>query len=50
MNRKDNDIKEKIIKGLDLTYLKLIRTKKERNLELVISDKGKIIWLQAKDC
>lgn len=50
MTKKDNTIREKILKGLDLTYQKLIRTKKERNLDLVISDKGKVTILHAKDC
>jgi hypothetical protein len=49
MTKKDNVLREKILKGLDLTYQKLIRTKKERNLDLVISDKGKVIRLHAKD-
>ena len=49
MIKKKNDIREKILKGLDLTYLKLIKSKKERNLDLIISDKGKIIRLHAKD-
>ena len=50
MTKKDNIIREKILKGLDLTYRKLIQSKKDRNLDLVISDKGKIIHLRAKDC
>ncbi|MCK4922208.1 MAG: hypothetical protein KAS71_14245 [Bacteroidales bacterium] len=50
MTKKDNDIREKIIKGLDLTIRKLIKSKKERNLDFVISDKGKVIRLRAKDC
>ena len=49
MTKKDNDIREKILKGLDLTYQKLLKSKKERNLDLVISDKGKVIHLHAKD-
>ena len=50
MTKKDNIIREKILKGLDVTYHKLIKSKKERNLDLVISDKGKVIRLHAKDC
>lgn len=50
MIKKDNTIREKILKGLDLTHHKLIKSKKERNLDFVISDKGKIIRLHAKDC
>ena len=50
MTKKDNNIREKILKGLDMTYDKLIKSKKERNLDFVISDKGKVIKLRAKDC
>ncbi len=50
MTKKDNKIREKILKGLEMTYHKLIKYKKERNLDLVISDKGKVIKLHAKDC
>ncbi len=49
MTKKENDIREKILKGLDLTYQRLIKMKKERNLDLVISDKGKVIHLSAND-
>jgi hypothetical protein len=50
MTKKDNILRDKILKGLDLTYHKLIKTKKERNLDFVISDNGKVIRLHAKDC
>lgn len=50
MTKKDNIIREKILKGLDLTYQKLIQPKKERNLDFVISDNGKVVRLHAKDC
>jgi hypothetical protein len=49
MTKKDNIIREKILKGLDLTYQKLKKAKKDRNLDLVISENGKIIHLSAKD-
>ena len=49
MTKKDNFIREKILKGLDLTYQKLIKSKKERNFDLVISDNGKVIRLDPKD-
>ncbi len=49
MTKKDNIIREKILKGLDLTYQKLIKSKKERNFDLVISDNGKVIRLDPKD-
>lgn len=49
MTKKDNIIREKILKGLTLTYYQLIKSKKERNLDLVISDQGKVVRLRAKD-
>jgi len=50
MTKKDNTVRNKIIEGLELTYKKLIKSKKERNLDLVISDsKGKVLHLRAKD-
>jgi hypothetical protein len=49
MTKKDNYIREKILKGLELTHKKLIKSKKERNLEMVISDNGKIIRLHPQD-
>lgn len=49
MTKKDNTIREKILKGLELTHKKLIQSKKERNLEIVVSEKGKIIKLQPQD-
>ncbi len=49
MTKKDNIIREKILKGLDLTHHKLIKSKRERNLDLVISDNGKIIRLDPKN-
>lgn len=49
MTKKDNTIREKILKGLELTHKKLIQSKKDRNLELVISENGKIIRITARD-
>jgi hypothetical protein len=49
MTKKDNIIREKILKGLELTHKKLIQFKKERNLDLVISDNGKIIRLHPNE-
>jgi hypothetical protein len=49
MIKKNNPIREKIIKGLELTHKKLIQTKKARNLDLIISDKGKIVRIKSKD-
>lgn len=50
MTKRDNDIRDKIIKGLELSYRKLVQSKKERNLDFIISDNAKGIRLHAKDC
>jgi len=49
MTKRDNIIREKILKGLELTHKRLIQSKKERNLDLIISDNGKITRLNPKD-
>jgi len=49
MTRNDNTIREKIIKGLELTHKKLIQVKKERNFDLIVSDNGKVIHVSPKD-
>ena len=49
MTKKDNPIREKIIKGMELTHKRLIKFKKERNLDLIVYDKGKIVKIPAKE-
>jgi hypothetical protein len=49
MIKRDNFIREKILKGLELTHKRLVQSKKERNLDLVVSDNGKIIRLHPSD-
>ncbi len=49
MTKKDNSIREKILKGLELTHKRLIQSKKDKNLDLVISDNGRIIRLHSKN-
>jgi hypothetical protein len=49
MTKKDNSIRDKIIKGLELTHKRLIQSKKERNLELVVSANGKVVRVHAKN-
>lgn len=46
---KNNIIKEKVLKGLDLTHKRLIKSKKDRNLDLVISKNGQIVKIHGKD-
>lgn len=50
MVKKDKQIalRNKIIKGLELTYERLIEFKKEKNSELVISKDGKIVRIKPK--
>ena len=44
MMENKSEIREKILKGLEIYQEKLIETKKARNLELVVSDdKGKVV-------
>jgi len=47
--KSNNSIREKILKGLDLTHKRSIQSKKDHNLDIVISDHGKIVRLLAKD-
>jgi len=49
MTKKDNSIRDKIIKGMELTHKRLIRSKKDRNLDLVVSDKGKVVRIHAEN-
>jgi hypothetical protein len=49
MTKKDNLIRAKIIKGLEIAHKKLIQTKKDRNLDLVVSDNGKVVHILSKD-
>lgn len=49
MTEHNNPIRDKILKGLDLTYTRLIKNKKERNLDLVVSKDGKVVRIPAKE-
>jgi len=49
MTKKDNLIRAKIIKGLEIVHKKLIQAKKDRNLDLVVSDNGKVVHILPKD-
>lgn len=43
MTKETAELKEKMLKGLDLTYQQLLKTKSDRNLDLVISKNGKAV-------
>ncbi|GAO30474.1 hypothetical protein [Geofilum rubicundum] len=46
---KTKNIREKVLKGLELTHKRLIKSKKERNFDLVVSQNGQIVTIRAKD-
>lgn len=50
MTKKDKQIelKDKITKGLEKVYERLIKFKKENNSELVIMQEGKIVKIKPK--
>ncbi len=41
-------LRKKILSGLESTYKKLLKTKSERNLDLVVSQNGKVVHIKAK--
>ncbi|MFV0507238.1 MAG: hypothetical protein ACK5L5_11160 [Bacteroidales bacterium] len=43
---KTDDFKDKVMRGLEKTYEKLIEFKKEKNSELVIMQDGKIVGIK----
>jgi hypothetical protein len=49
MTKNNQQIKEKILSGLELTYQKLINHKIQRNLDLVVSENGKVIRVNPKN-
>jgi len=49
MTAENNVIKEKIIRGLNLSSIRLLKNKRDRNLRIVISENGKIVEIDPKD-
>lgn len=43
------DLRDKIIKGLELAYSRLLISKQKEDAELVISRNGKIVRVKAKE-
>ncbi len=43
------DIKNKILEGCKLAFIKLVERKRRENSYLIFSDKGKIVKIPAKD-
>ncbi|HXA00729.1 MAG TPA: hypothetical protein VNW99_02005 [Cytophagaceae bacterium] len=48
-NKEFKEERDKIIKGLELAYKKLVEFKKQKNSPLVVSENGKILELDPKD-
>ena len=48
MTASDFKLREQIIKGLKLTYERLIKYKIDRNFDLVISENGKVVRIDPK--
>jgi hypothetical protein len=45
LDKQNTDIREKILEGLKLSSKRLIQNKKDRNLDIVVSENGKIVRL-----
>ncbi len=45
----NQELKEKILKGLDLTFKKLVKSKRQTGGVFVFSENGKIIKVKARD-
>lgn len=43
------ELREKILKGIELSFKKLLLLKQNQNEELIISKDGKVIIINAKD-
>ena len=49
MSDKNNqEIREKFIKGLELYYQRLIKSKIESNSDLVVSENGKVVYVDPR--
>jgi hypothetical protein len=48
-NNNVKDLRDKIIKGLELAYSRLLISKQKEDAELVISRNGKIVRVKAKE-
>ncbi len=49
MTSENINLREKILKGLELTYKRLIKNKIDRNLDMVISKNGKVLHVNPKN-
>jgi hypothetical protein len=48
MDKNNLTIREKLIKGLELYYQRLIQNKIDRNNQLVVSENGKVVHVDPK--
>ncbi|HET6555744.1 MAG TPA: hypothetical protein VFG54_00425 [Prolixibacteraceae bacterium] len=49
MNDKTKDLHDKILKGLDLTFERLLKSKQKEDGEFIVSEKGEIVRIKAKE-
>ena len=42
------ELRKKILNGLNLSYRKLLETRKQQNETIVVSEGGKVVLLEAK--
>ena len=47
-NYEIKELRKKILNGLNLSYRKLLETRKQQNETLVVSEGGKVVLLEAK--
>lgn len=45
----NEEIKDKVIEGLDLAFKRLVEKKRKENSYLIFSENGKIVKVMAKD-
>jgi hypothetical protein len=49
MNSKNKDLRSKILRGLELTYQRLLISKRKEDGELIFSQDGKIVRIKANE-
>ncbi len=49
LNKGQNEFADKVMKGLELSFQKLLEFKKQKNSPLVVMRNGKIVEIMAED-
>lgn len=49
MKKNDNGVREKILKGMELTHRKLLKEKQRGSLYLVVSKNGKVVKVLSEE-